>query len=106
MSRLILRVVDAAGARGNSPACGGLKQVRALFLGPLADARRGTKGNYQNLYSVSSPPKGLPEASRSAIGASLITLTRRFNANGISSLAQTAVCDDHALTLKNPSVQP
>jgi hypothetical protein len=42
--RLILRVVDAAGARGNSPAGGGLKQVRVLFSDHLADARRGTKG--------------------------------------------------------------
>jgi hypothetical protein len=41
---LILCVVDAAGARGNSPACGGLKQVRALFSVHRADARRRTKG--------------------------------------------------------------
>ncbi len=41
---MILRVVDAAGARDNSTACGGLKQVRALYSVHLADARRGTKG--------------------------------------------------------------
>jgi len=52
VSRLILRVVDAAGARGNSPACGGLKQVHALFSVHLADARRGTK-----LYKKPEPKK-------------------------------------------------
>ena len=42
----VLRVLVEAGARGNSPACGGLKQVRAFFCGPIADTRRGDKGKH------------------------------------------------------------
>mgnify|MGYP007097270521 CR=1 FL=1 len=44
VSRFILRVGDAAGARGNSSRFQRDSDSPRAFSGPLADARRGTKG--------------------------------------------------------------
>jgi len=53
--RLILRVAVAAGARGNSPACGGLKQSARLFLSasPMLGAgqREIKKQTFKNRFS-------------------------------------------------------
>jgi hypothetical protein len=43
-SRFTLRVAEASGARGNSPAPRRAQTVRVLFPGRIVDARRGTKG--------------------------------------------------------------
>jgi hypothetical protein len=53
VSRLTLRVDDAAGARGNSPAMRRVQTVRTLIPVRPVDARRGTKG-------MKSKPKHVP----------------------------------------------
>jgi hypothetical protein len=73
VSRLILRVDAAAGARGNSPAYKRAQTVRALISVHLVDARRGTKGNKKTLHprTFFKPlSRGLSEATCSAGGAS------------------------------------
>jgi len=46
--------------------------VRALFSVRPADARRGTMGKPKSANHFKPPSRGLPEASRSAGGASLV----------------------------------
>jgi hypothetical protein len=53
MPRYTLRVVEAAGARGNSPASWRTQAVRALFSVRHVDARPGTKGVKPKIRCIS-----------------------------------------------------
>ncbi len=125
VSRLTLRVVDTAGARGNSPAfdlatadsnppAASLRRTgsRRVFFARRRDARRGTKGNLKTKDKTSflKPlSKRLPDAYRYAGGDSLPPQEKSYSADEFRRLDEDRrpawVLTIREVTLLNVSIE-